>query len=360
MLAYDAVEVVTDESGEPVTRWDGRTMKPSPVTGEPVPDETARVPLMRYTNARKAEWQTADYIVGNPPFIGNSRMRDALGDGYVEALRRTHDSVPESSDYVMYWWERAAQLVREGKTRRFGLIATNSLRQTFNRRVIERHLSEEKPLSLIFAIPDHPWADTLNGAAVRISMTVGEAGEREGTLGNVVSEARGDADELSVELVERKGKIFADLTIGADVASVVTLKANENISSRGVSLHGSGFIVTPDTAAELGLGRIAGLENHIRQYRNGRDLTGTPRSVMVIDLFNLTPEQVRERFPEVYQWVLERVKPERDQNNRATYRDNWWVFGEPRANLRPALAGLKRYITTVETSKHRFFIVPVR
>jgi hypothetical protein len=49
------------------------------------------------------------------------------------------------------------------------------------------------------------------------------------------------------------------------------------------------------------------------------------------------------------------VKPERDQNNRATYRDNWWIFGEPRRDLRPALAGLPRYIATVETAKHRLF-----
>jgi hypothetical protein len=126
------------------------------------------VPVLRYANPRPGEWQAAHFIVGNPPFIGNSRMRDALGDGYVETLRRTYKSVPESSDYVMYGWERAAQLVREGKVRRFGLITTNSLRQTFNRRVIENHLSAENPLSLIFAVPDHPWVDTLNGAAVRI------------------------------------------------------------------------------------------------------------------------------------------------------------------------------------------------
>jgi len=64
---------------------------------------------------------------------------------------------------------------------------------------------------------------------------------------------------------------------------------------------------------------------------------------------------VRQRYPAVYQWVLERVKPERDQNNRATYRDNWWLFGEPRKDLRPALVGLSRYIATVETAKHRVF-----
>lgn len=356
VLAYDSVEPVTDESGQPITRWDGRTMKPSRVTGEPVPDETARISVLRYTNPRRSEWQAADFIVGNPPFIGNSRMRDALGDGYVEALRGAYNSVPESSDYVMYWWERAAQLVREGKVRRFGLITTNSLRQTFNRRVIENHLSAESPLSLILAVPDHPWVDTVNGAAVRISMTVGEAGVTDGSLRNVVSEARGDEEGISVELVERMGKIYADLTIGANVASAVPLKANDKLSNRGVVLHGAGFIVIPEEAAQLGLGRIAELEKHIRHYRNGRDLTGTARGVMVIDLFGLTADEVRARFPEVYQWVAERVKPERDSNRDITIQENWWTFGRPRPELRDTVNGLSRYIVTVETSKHRFFV----
>jgi hypothetical protein len=123
-----------------------------------------------------------------------------------------------------------------------------------------------------------------------------------------------------------------------------------------VSLHGSGFIVTPEQAADLGLGRVPGLERHIRPYRNGRDITQISRDVMVIDLFGLNETEVRDRFPEVYQWILERVKPARDQNRRASYRDNWWIHGEPRASFRPALEGLERYIATVETSKHRFFV----
>jgi hypothetical protein len=52
---------------------------------------------------------------------------------------------------------------------------------------------------------------------------------------------------------------------------------------------------------------------------------------------------------------LENVKPERDHNNRLSYRDLWWIFGEPRKNMRPVLDGLSRYIVTVETTKHRFF-----
>lgn len=353
VLAWDAVEPVLDETGRPVTRWDGLTVKSHP---EPVPDESARVPLVRYVNPREAEWPEADFVVGNPPFIGNWRMRQALGDGYAEALRKTYPAVPDSSEYVMYWWHKAADLTRAGRLRRFGFITTNSLPQTFNRRVVQHHLAAKPPLSMTFAIPDHPWVDAADGAAVRIAMTVGQAGDEPGLLQRVTAERAGAGEGVEVVLTKRTGKLFADLTIGADVAGAVPLRANQDLSCPGVKLHGSGFIVTPEEAAMLGLGRIPGLELHIREYRNGRDIVQRPRGVMVIDLFGLEAEEARERFPEVYQWVLERVKPERDHNSRVFYRDFWWIFGEPRKAFRPGLQHLTRYITTTETAKHRFFV----
>ena len=77
---------------------------------------------------------------------------------------------------------------------------------------------------------------------------------------------------------------------------------------------------------------------------------------MVIDLYGLTTQQVQAQYPEVYQWVLVNVKPERDQNRRTGRRENWWIFGEPNPKLRNMLHGLDRYIATVETSRRRFFV----
>jgi len=356
LLAYERIDYETDANGQPRTRWDGVTTKPHTATGEPVPDETARVPIERYVNPRPATWPEADFILGNPPFICAANLRRALGDGYVEALRRTWPDVPQSADLVMHWWHMAALAVREGRARRFGFITTNSLRQTFNRRVVEAHLkAAPNPLQLAFAIPDHPWVDAADGAAVRIAMTVGSLDGREGLLQTVIAERDTGEDALDVTLAAREGRIHADLTIGADVAGAVPLRANANIASRGVQLIGAGFIVTPEQAAGLGLGREAGLDRVIRPYRNGRDLTDKPRGVMVIDLFGLTADEVRERYPAAFQWVFERVKPERDQNNRASYRQNWWIFGEPRREWRAMSAPLPRYIATVETAKHRLF-----
>jgi hypothetical protein len=357
LLEWSGTEPARDEAGEPITQWDGVTTCIHPTTGEDVPDDSARRPVLKYLNPSKAEWPNTDFIIGNPPFIGNWRMRGELGDGYVEALRAIYDTVPESAEYVMYWWERAAELARASKVRRFGFITTNSLPQVFNRKVVAQHVNATKnPLSVIYAIPDHPWVNSSDGAAVRIAMTVGEKGVHDGLLCRVVGERPSGGDGLLVELEETRGRIFSDLRLGVDVAEAQELLANVGLSCPGVKLHGVGFIVTEEEARGLGLGRISGLEQHIRMYRNGRDLTSRPRGVLVIDLFGLTAEDVRRRFPEVYQWVWDYVKPERDQNNRGTYSENWWIFGEPRASFRPALRGLSRYISTVETAKHRFFV----
>lgn len=355
VLDWDDIEPVVDEQGNPVTRWDGRTTKPHPVTGEEVPDETARVQEVRYINPRKAVWPKAEYIVGNPPFVGNFKMREALGDGYTRTIREAYGELPESCDYVMYWWHSAAIIVRASGARRFGFIATNSLRQTFNRRVVAPHLIAKDRLSIKFAIPDHPWVDSAVGAAVRISMSVGVAGSEDGILLSVINER--DEGELGAALnfTERIGRILENLSIGPDVSGAVALLANEELSNRGFCLFGAGFVLSPHHAETLGYGESPEIANVIHPYRNGRDITQVPRCVLVIDLCELSLEEARSRYPAVYQWVLDRVKPERDQNNRKSRRENWWIYGEPNPKLRRQLSGLNRYITTAETSKHRFF-----
>lgn len=357
VLAYDGREPATDAEGRPVTRWDGRTTKVHPVTGEQVPDDTARVPEWRYLNPRQAQWPQADFIVGNPPFIGSKRMRHALGDGYVDALQSVWPDIPESTDFVVRWWHKAALLTRAGDVQRFGLITSNSLRQAYVRRAVEPHLSGENALSLVMAIPDHPWVDSGDGAAVRIAMTVAERSDRPGMLREVLAERdeTGDGEDLVERLSERAGRIGADLRVGADVAGARPLRANLDLCSVGMKTIGAAFQIDETTARGLGLGSVSGLDKHIRPYLNGRDFTSRPRGVWVIDFFGLESDEVRARFPAAYQHLLTRAKPERDQNRNAIFQKLWWVIGHPRQQFRQAVQGLPRYIATVETAKHRAF-----
>ena len=363
VLTYDGKEADIDPvTNQPRTRWGGRMMQ-HPVTGEDVPDLTDQIPIYRYINPRPTEWQSCDYIVSNPPFIGNARMREVLGDGYAEALRHVYKDVPDTVDYVMYWWHKAAATVRAGKIERFGFITTNSIRQVRQRTVIDFHVQQKNPVRLIFAVPDHPWVD--GGAAVRIAMTAGELNDSKkpvkiAQLGTVIAEDEGETPEESAEQVEVRsqnvGRIFSNLQTGADVGSAEKLKANSQLSCRGMEMRGAGFLLTREQALALGYDEATRTPEVIKKYLNGRDMTDEPRGLYTIDLFGLSIEEVQQLYPKIYQWVYERVKPERDVNRRKASRDKWWIYGETRASFRPALKNLARYITTVETAKHRAFL----
>jgi hypothetical protein len=334
-------------------------------------------------NPHLPAWPEADFIVGNPPFIGGKDIRARLGGDYAEALWKANARVAPSADFVMHWWDRAAHTLIAADTRlkRFGFVTTNSITQEFSRRVIQSYLNSPEEagnqggeganrLSLIYAIPDHPWTKaSRDSAAVRIAMTVAEVGESDGCFVEVMKEARLDSDTPQIELIEARSVIHANLAIGADVTSAIPLRASEGLCSAGVKLHGDGFLVSPSEAEMLGLGEQEGLENFIRPYVNGRDLQQRSRGLMVIDLFGLSEAEARQRFPEVYQYLLQTVwdydvkdksgkttgRDGRKYNSRLSYKKNWWIFGEPRGDMRPALFGLRRFIVTVETAKHRIF-----
>ncbi len=354
VLAWDRQEQAQDDAGRPLTRWDGFTMKESAVTGEAVPDESARVPVYQFKNAREAVWPEADFIVGNPPFVGNKRMRATLGDGYVEALRNAYPGVPETSDFVMYWWAKAAHLCGTKATRRFGLITTNSITQTFNRRVVQAALEADEPVAISFALPDHPWADgeaDTKAGAVRIAMTVADAGSGPGRLLTIASESEGEDGMAKVVLEERVGEIHADLSLGASILSMSNLEACSRLAYQGAIPGAEGFRLDPVEAAKFGLDG----GSTIRRYVIGRDLMQKAEERYAIDFFGMTEAEARRKRPDLYQVVLNKVRPFVASAGDPGWNARWWEWIRPRPEMRAALAGLSRYIATCRTARHRVF-----
>ena len=60
---------------------------------------------------RRPDWPQADYIVGNPPFIGGKDVRSRLGEPYAVALWKANPKINKSADFVMYWWDHAAEIL---------------------------------------------------------------------------------------------------------------------------------------------------------------------------------------------------------------------------------------------------------
>jgi hypothetical protein len=367
-------------------------------------------------NPMVPDWPEADFIIGNPPFIGKGAlMRAALGDDYVEALRRANPRVPPSADFVMQWWDRAAHILTAENSPliRFGFVTTNSITQTFSRRVIENYLAPPPPsppsplageerdlttkafsrsgegaatpatgqddgaqarrdpspdssghplaqgergLSLILAIPDHPWTKaTPDAAAVRIAMTVAAPGQHDGRLIEITGEHGLDSDNpMLIERVSR-GRINPDLQVGADITSVSPLKANAGMSSNGMMLAGQGFKLSAQLANTLINSDGEAARAVIRPYLGGSELVRGSRRNFAIDFFGLSEKEARHQYPTSYGHLLTSVKPERDKNRDRHLRENWWIFGRTRVDFRPALQNICRYIATVETSKHRLF-----
>lgn len=125
--------------------------------------------------------------------------------------------------------------------------------------------------------------------------------------------------------------------------------------SVGYQLTGQGFVLSAEQRVLLY--PDGDYPRHIvRPLVSGRDITQSNRNLFAIDLFGLNDRDVMAQHPALFQWVLDRVKPERDLNNRAALRTRWWIFGEARSTFRPALIGTAKALATSLTSKHRTFV----
>ncbi len=283
------------------------------------------------------DWPETDVIVGNPPFLGDKRMRAELGNGYVENLRALYRGrVAGGADLVCHWFEKARRHVEEGKAKRAGLIATNGIRFGANRRVLERVKASG---DIFVAWSDLPWVQ--EDAAVRVSIVGFDDGsETEHTLDG--------------EPVER---INPDLTALVDVTGAHRLPENEGLCFLGVMKAGP-FDIDEDRArAMLAAPNPNGKPNSdvIKRRVGGRDVTQGPQHSWIIDFGIEMSEREAAHYELPFEYVRANVKPLRDGNRRASMRQRWWRHGEARPGLRKAIRHLERCIITPEVAKHRLF-----
>jgi type II restriction/modification system DNA methylase subunit YeeA len=276
-------------------------------------------------------------IIGNPPFLGDKKMRTELGHTYVETLRKLYEGrVPGGADLVTYWFERARELIADGKAHRAGLLATQAIRAGANRRVLERI---KQTGDIFMAWRDRPWI--LEGAAVRVSMVGFDNGsEQSRTL------------DGSLVLV-----INPDLTAALDLTAAQRLIENIGLCFQGPVKVGPFEISEPTAKQMLAATNPHGRPNSdvIRPWINASDITGRTRDMYIID-FSDMPLHEAALYEQSFEYVKQVVKPLRDTNRRARRREYWWQHGETVPGMRAALAPLYRFICTPRVAKHRLFV----
>ena len=285
---------------------------------------------------REREWPPAEFIIGNPPFLGGKLLRKQLGDEYVDALFGAYQGrVPAEADFVCYWFEKARAMLEQGRAKRAGLLATQGIRGGANRRVLQR-IKESGDIFLAWS--DQPWI--LDGATVHISIVGFDDG----------SELNRELDGGAV------GSINANLTMGADLTAAARLGENLGIAFMG-DTKGGPFDI-PGTLAKdmLAIPNPHGRSNAevIRPWVNGRDITDRSRGMWIIDFGDMPSEQAAF-YEAPFEYVNAWVRPSRIGNKRQLYAENWWLHMEPRPGLREAARSLSRLIVTPRVSKHRLF-----
>ena len=288
-------------------------------------------------NPTEPEWPTAEFIVGNPPFLGSLPFRRELGDEYANAVYSLYgERIPNSSDLCCYWLEKARAQIEAGKCRRAGLLATQAIRFQRNRRTLARI----KETGDIFdAISDQDWV--LAGASVHISIICFDDGsEKETTLNG-----------------KPVHNINVDLTTGADLTKAQRLSENIGISFAGEKKHGPFEISRAVAEGMLRQPNVHGKPNRdvVKPWIVGRDINQTSRDMWIIDFGTDMTETEAALYERPFEYVRSVVKPERDTHNDSKLKSNWWLHGRPRIEMRRAIKGLPRYIGTSQVSRHRLF-----
>ncbi len=299
--------------------------------------------LLSDDDDRCASWPDAEFIVGNPPFLGGKKLRAELGDPYVDRLFRAWKGhVPHEADLVTYWHEKARAMIASGRCKRAGLLATQGIRGGANLEVLRRIKTTG---DIFVAWSDDPWV--VDGAAVRVSIV----GQDDGSE----SVRRLDGAQVAV--------IHADLTGGAagsvDLTTARRLHENLGVAFMGDTKGGS-FDVAPAQAAAL----LRAPKNVNRRpnsdvvvpWVNGLDITRRPRGMHIIDFGVEMSAAAAAMYEAPFEHVRRTVQPVRAGNKRAAYRERWWLHVEPRPSLRAAISGRPRFIVTPTVAKHRLFV----
>lgn len=256
-----------------------------------------------------------------------------------------------SADLCAYFFLRAMQLVRPGGT--LGLLAVNTIAEGDTRQVgLEAMLRAGH--EIYAAWPNFEWPGVAAVAASEVHLRRKLDGQQ----------WRGGH-----RLSDRQAPTISAFLSAEDEWSPKSLKANNGKSFQGSIVLGMGFTLSEFDAKAL-IARNSANAEALFPYLNGEDLNTHPEqkpSRWIINFWDWPlsrtlagswtngderqrkrwlqsgcvpsnyPGRVAEDFPDLLSIVTERVKPERDNNNRAVYRINWWHFAEKRPALYHAI-----------------------
>jgi Eco57I restriction-modification methylase/MmeI, target recognition domain len=291
-----------------------------------------------------------DAIVGNPPYLGGTRITGPLGTVYREHLVQSIAQGVRGGgrcDLVTYFVLRAHTLLNA--TGQTGLIATNTLAQGDTREVGLDQLIV-KGVTIRRAIKSAPWPS--RSAALEYCCVW------------TTCIALSNQAQRTVDTVPAPGITSSLDPQSRVIGSPKHLAANRGVSFEGSKVTGMGFLLTAHQAHEL-LRNDKRNAKAIFPYLVGEDVNSRPdcsASRWIINFHDWTEDQAKA-YESVFSIVEKKVRPERQRRKadgtyvlRRPLPERYWQYADKRPAMIRALASFSRVIVLTKVSK---FVMPV-
>jgi hypothetical protein len=279
-----------------------------------------------------------DAIVGNPPFMGGSKLSGVLGDDYRQHLVRSIAGQKRgNADLVAYFVLRACSLARVDSV--VGLLATNTIAEGDTREVaLDQLLGED--LTIIRANRSRRWPGQAHLQVAQVWLHRGTWPSARTIDGSTVP--------VITSTLERQGRIIGRPHL---------LGASGGKAFVGSYAHGAGFLLTPDEACRL-IEADQRNRDVLFPYLGGEDLNSQPdqsATRWTIYFWDWPLERAAE-YPLCLSILEERVRPYRERHGDPKLSRLWWLYKRPTTNLYLALERLSR---AVVIARHSNTAMPV-
>lgn len=278
-----------------------------------------------------------DAFLGNPPFQSGKKISSTNGSEYRDYIaQHVGRAVKGHADLSAFFFIRVSDLLKHGGTA--GLIATSTIAQGDTREVGLDQIVN-RGATIYRAIASQPWP---GGAAIDIAQ---------------------------IWLTRRKwnGEFILDQKVVSGISPFLSvpgrvsgnpkkLNSNAKKSFAGTYVHGTGFVLQAAEAEEL-IQRNCNNSIHLAPYLSGDDINSTidqSPSRWVINFGNLSYEAA-EKFPDLMEILIDRVKPERDAvvaRGKQIHEYDFWKFWDRRDEMYSIINTMPRFLIHPLTSKH--------
>lgn len=273
-------------------------------------------------------------VLGNPPYLGGQDLSGSYGHPFCHYAKWEY-APAGLSDLVVFFVRRIFSLLRPGGFMSF--LTTNSIKDGDVRRDgLETLLMHGGQIN--HAVRAITWP----GRAKLVVSTV--------TIYRGTWKSGRVLDSQAVD------EINSHLEASGNETPPMDLLANRHRLFQGSIFLGEGFVLSDEEAERLlQSDKLNALV--ISPLMNGQELNSDPAQQpgrRIVNFRDWSIERARQ-FAAPFDRIERLVKPERERNNRAVYRDKWWIYAEPRPKLVAKLQALENCFVAAATTKHLNF-----